>query len=225
MEYFQSSKELFGHVAYAFLALSYFLTNIFWLRVTAIISMSLEIIYFNFSGGDLSTGISWAVLFILINVYALFWLIRDRLSLRLPEKEGPLLRDALAGLDDAQISRLLKAADWQDYKPGDTLIKQHEHVDALYFLCSGGASVEVNQSKVTHLEKGAFIGEIAYLTGIPATATVVIDEPSRVLKFSKTRMAKVTAADDQISGIIYQLLGRDLAMKVGRSNARSALTQ
>ena len=225
MDYFQSSNELFGHIAYAFLALSYFLTNIFWLRVTAVISMFLEIIYFKFSGGDLATGIGWTILFILINAYALFWLIRDRLNLRLPEKEGPLLREALSGLDDAQISRLLKAADWQDCNPGDILTSQDAPVDALYFMCSGRANVEVNKSLVTYLEKGSFIGEIAYLTGNPATATVVIDEPSRVLKFSKMRMAKVIAADDQINGIIYQLLGRDLAMKMRRSNTRRVLIE
>lgn len=223
MEYFNSTNEMFGHIAYAMLALSYVLTNIFWLRVTAVVSMFLEIVYFNFSGGDLSTGIGWTVLFICINAYQLFWLLRDRMDLRLPEKEAPLLREALAGLDDAQISRLLKAAEWIDCVPGDVLTRQDAPVDALYFICSGRANIEVNKSFVTYLEKGAFVGEIAYLTSNPATATVAVDEPSRVLKFSRARMAKVIAADDRINGIIYQLLGRDLAMKVRRSNTRHVL--
>ena len=51
----------------------------------------------------------------------------------------------------------------------------------------------------------------------------MIDEPGRILAFSKQRMAKVSAADGQISSIIYQLLGRDLANKVRRSNTRRAL--
>ena len=212
-----------GHLSYLFLAISYFLTNIFWLRVTAMISMVLEIIYFTYPGGNLAVGIGWTVMFIFINSYQLMWLIRDRLSLRLPEKEGPLLRDALTGLDDAQIARLLKAAEWKNFAVGDILTRQDAPVDALYFLCSGRANVEVNKSLVTFLEKGSFVGEIAYLTGNPATATVVIDEPSRALAFSRMRLAKVVAADDQINGIIYQLLGRDLAMKMRRSNTRRVL--
>ena len=212
-----------GHFAYFFLAISYFLTNIFWLRVTAMISMFLEIIYFTYTGGDLAVGIGWTVIFIFINGYQLARLVQDRMSLRLPEKEGPLLREALAGLDDAQIARLLKAADWKDFVPGDVLTRQDAPVDALYFLCSGRANVEVNRSLVTYLEKGSFIGEIAYLTGNPATATVVIDESSRVLAFSRMKLAKVVAADSQINGIIYQLLGRDLAMKMRRTNTRRVL--
>ena len=218
-----SLADLTGTLSYAVIALSYLMTRIFWLRVAAVIGLFLEIAYFRLSGGDLKIGIGWALIFIGINLYQLIWLIRERAKLRLPEKEAPLLREALAGLDDGQIARLLTAADWKDAAPGDLLTKQDAAVDSLYFLCSGRASVVVNGSFVTYLEKGAFVGEIAYLTNNLATATVVIDEPSRILAFSKLRMAKVTAADEQISGIIYQLLGRDLAMKMRRSNRRGAL--
>ena len=91
------------------------------------------------------------------------------------------------------------------------------------FMCRGRANVEVSGKFVTYLEKGTFVGEIAYLTGNPATATVTIDEPSRVLAFSKMKMARVVASDEQISGIMYQLLGRDLAMKMRRTNTRRVL--
>jgi Cyclic nucleotide-binding domain len=218
-----SVADLTGTLSYAVIALSYLMTRIFWLRVAAVIGLFLEVAYFRLTGGDLKIGIGWDLIFIGINLYQLFWLIRERAKLRLPEKEAPLLREALAGLDDGQIARLLTAADWKDAAPGDLLTKQDAAVDSLYFLCSGRASVVVNGSFVTYLEKGAFVGEIAYLTNNLATATVVIDEPSRILAFSKLRMAKVTAADEQISGIIYQLLGRDLAMKMRRSNRRGAL--
>lgn len=218
MDFSSFDNVIIGHVAYAFLATSYILTNIFWLRVTAVFSMFLEIVYFYLSGGDLSIGIGWTVLFILINAYQLFVLLRDRWSLQLPEKEGPILREALQGLDDSQIARLLKATEWIDCNAGDVLTRQDAPVDALYFICSGRANVKVKNANVAHLEKGAFVGEIAYLTGNAATATVIIEKPSRILKFSKMRMAKVTGADDQINGIIYQLLGRDLASKMQRSN-------
>jgi CRP-like cAMP-binding protein len=217
--------DLPGHFAFALLGLSYLMTSMYWLRLVAIIGMLVGLLYFSFTGGNLVVGIVWTVLLILINLYQLYWLVRENLSLRLPEKEGPLLREALSGLDDAQISRLLQAAEWKDFQPGDVLTRQDAPVDALYFLCSGRANVEVNRSLVTFLEKGSFVGEIAYLTGNPATATVVIDEAARVLKFSKMRMAKVIAADPQINGIIYQLLGRDLAMKMRRANTRRVLKE
>ena len=217
-------NDLAGILSYAAIALSYFMTNIFWLRVAAVIGLFLEIVYLRLTGGDLKAGIGWDFIFIAINLYQLFWLIRERASRRLPEKDAPLLREALSGLDDSQIAKLLRAAEWKEAMPGEMLTRQDAAVDALYFLCSGRASVEVDGSFVTYLEKGSFVGEIAYLTNNLATATVVIDEPSRILAFSKLRMAKVTAIDGHISSIIYQLLGRDLAMKMRRSNTRRALS-
>lgn len=220
-----SLTDMTGTLSYAIIALSYMMTRIFWLRVAAVIGLFLEIVYFRVSGGDLKVGIGWDAIFIAINLVQLFLLVRERASLTLPEKDAPMLRQSFAGLDDAQIARLLKAADWRDAQPGETLTKQDNAVDSLFFLCSGRASVEVNGSFETYLEKGSFIGEIAYLTGNLATATVVIDEPSRVLAFSKLRMAKVTDRDSRIAGIIYELLGRDLAQKMRRSNTRRVLLQ
>lgn len=216
-------NDLLGTSSYVVIALSYLMTNIFWLRVSAVVGLFLEIAYFQMAGGDLKIGIVWGLAFIGINLYQLIWLFRERDSLRLPEKDAPFLREALAGLSDPQIAKLLTAADWRDAQPGEMLTEQNASVDALYFLCSGRASVVVNGSFVTYLEKGAFVGEMAYLTDKPATATVEIDEPSRILVLSKWRMAKITSTDGQIAGIIHQLLGRDLATKMRQSNTRITL--
>ncbi len=218
-----SFGNAFGHLSYLLLALSYWLTSIYWLRIVAVVGLALEIMYFSYTGGDLAVGISWSIVFIIINLFHLILLTRERMSLRLPEADAPLLREALSGLSDFQIAKLLRAADWKDYQSGEVLTRQDAPVDSLYFLCRGRATVEVSGKFITYLEKGTFIGEIAYLTGNPATATVTIDETSRVLAFSKMKMARVVASDEQISEIMYQLLGRDLAMKMRRTNTRRVL--
>jgi hypothetical protein len=95
-----------GHLSYVLIAVSYWLTDMFWLRLVAIVGLSLEILYFLLSGGDLRTGIGWDVVFIAINAYQLSRLVQDRLSLRLPEADRELLHSVLTGLDDARIARL-----------------------------------------------------------------------------------------------------------------------
>ena len=220
MENYFPFTEIPSHLAYIVIAISYFLTNVFWLRVVAVCGLFLEIVYFRMTGTNTTSVVLWDALFIIINLYQLIWLIREKINARLPEKDADMLRLSFSGLDDSQIARMLKAADWKDYQVGDILTRQDAPVDALYFLCSGRAKVEVDGRYITHLEKGSFVGEIAYLTGNPATAKVTIDEPARALAFSKMRMAKVTAKDSQISGILYQLLGRDLAQKMRRANTR-----
>ncbi len=218
-----SLDNLPAQLASLLIAISYFMTSIYWLRVVAVVGLFIEIFYFRLTGETATRGVGWDTVFVLINLYQLFWLVRNRVSLRLPDDDAPLLREALSGLDDAQIARLLKAAEWKNFQPGEILTRQDAPLDSLYFLLSGRAAVAVSGSLVTYLEKGSFIGEIAYLTGNPATATVTVDEPSRALSFNRVRMAKVIASDEAISGIIYQMLGRDLAMKMRRANTRRVL--
>ncbi|MEP6828490.1 MAG: cyclic nucleotide-binding domain-containing protein, partial [Aestuariivirga sp.] len=147
----------------------------------------------------------------------------ERALAKLPAVDAPLLRRAFEGLDDAQIAKLLRAADWRDVTAGEVITRQDAPVEALYFVLSGRAKVEVDGQKVAQLEHGTFIGEIAYLTGNAASARVVMEETGRLLAFSRVRVAKVTAGDKQISGILYQVLGRDLAQKMRQANTRRVL--
>src|SRR5262245_32993026 len=71
-----------GHVSYILIAISYWLTNIWWLRVTAVLGLSLEIVYFQMSGGSMHAGIGWDVVFIVINLYQMYWLVAEHRHLK-----------------------------------------------------------------------------------------------------------------------------------------------
>ena len=60
-----SLSNLPGHLSYALIAVSYWLTEMLWLRVVAIVGLAFEILYFYHSGGELRTGIGWDLIFIL----------------------------------------------------------------------------------------------------------------------------------------------------------------
>ena len=223
METLFSPYDLTEHLSYLVIAVSYFLTNMFWLRTAAVVGLALEIVYFMLTRQSLTAGLPWDIAFILINLYELALLLHERAMAKLPAADAPLLRRAFDGLDDAQIAKLLRAADWRDVKVGEVITRQDAPVEALYFILSGRAKVEVEGQNVAQLEHGTFIGEIAYLTGNAASARVVMEEAGRLLAFSRVRVAKVTAGDKQISGILYQVLGRDLAQKMRQTNTRRVL--
>ncbi len=223
MESLFSPYDLTAHLSYLVIAISYFLTNMLWLRVTAVIGLALEILYFTLTNQSLAAGIAWDITFILINLYELSLLLRERAITKLPATDGALLRRAFDGLDDAQIAKLLRAADWRDVAAGEVITRQDAPVEALYFILSGRAKVEIDGRAMAQLDHGRFIGEIAYLTGNAASANVTMDEAGRLLAFTRVRVAKVTAGDKQILGILYQVLGRDLALKMRQANTRRVL--
>ncbi len=100
-----------GHLSYAVLALSYLLTNIVWLRVTAIVAMVLEMVYFSLSGSAMAAGIVWDFVFVIINLVMLWLLLRARrrVASEAPSADALFLERILTGLDRAQIGRLLQA--------------------------------------------------------------------------------------------------------------------
>ena len=126
-----------GHLSYVLIAISYWLTDMFWLRAVAVVGLTLEILYFWLSGGDLRTGIGWDLIFISINLYQIYRLVKDRLSLRVPEPDRELLRSVLTGLDDSQIARLLVAGEFCDITDGTRLAEENQALERIFFICSG----------------------------------------------------------------------------------------
>jgi CRP-like cAMP-binding protein len=214
-----------GHVSYGLIAISYWLTDIFWLRVVAVVGLALEIFYFTLSGGDLRTGIGWDLIFIVINLYQLSRLVRERLSLRLPEKDRELLRKALTGLNDAQIARLLGAGTLCNLADGTTLAEENRELEKLYFICDGRVMVSIAGRDVAHLKEGNFVGEVAFLTERPATATVVTASPVRALAFERETLKRFFRNETEVAGLIYQLIGRELAHKIKVSNTLLAAVE
>jgi hypothetical protein len=214
-----SVNNIPGHISYILIAISYWLTDIFWLRVMAIVGLSMEIVYFMFSGGDLRTGIAWDTVFIAINAYQLYDLMKDRLSLRLPAQDRDLLRSVLTGLSDFQIARLLSAGEFRDLPSGVQLTTEDDPLSKLYFICTGSVNVTIAGRSVSNLGVGSFIGEVAFLTGKRATATVVTESPVRALVFDAGELAVLFKNESEVAGIVYQLLGRQLAHKMRVSNS------
>ena len=196
-----------GHLSYVLIAISYWMTNIFWLRVVAVIGLSLEILYFALSGGDLRAGIGWDLVFIGINLYQIYRLVRDRLSLRLPEADRDLLRSVFTGLDDTQIARLLIAGELCELSEGAILAEENQPLGKLFFICAGRVRVTISGREVSELGAGNFIGEVAFLTERPATATVISEGPVRALAFDRDKLNQFFRNETEVAGLIYQLIG------------------
>ena len=65
--------EYFINIANILYLLSYFVRDIFWLRVLTVIAASFLTLYFYFQPDPLMTAVCWNLFFIALNVY---WVIR-----------------------------------------------------------------------------------------------------------------------------------------------------
>jgi len=222
MSSFFSLADLPQHFSNVILALSYFFTRLLWLRIAATIGIAINVGYEVITRTDLRVGLPWDSAFLLINLYGLYFLYRDYQRFKLPAADAAMLRQAFAGLKDMEIAQILRNSKWQSVPASAVLITQNAAVENLYLIFEGSAQVVVDDAPVGFIEPGSFAGEIAYLTCSPATATVITNQPSRLLAIAHHIMVHESQKDDDVRGIIFQILGRDLTLKMGKANSAKA---
>ena len=137
-----SWSDVPGHVSYVLIALSYWMTNVFWLRVIAVIGLVFEILYFRMSSGDMHTGVGWDIIFIAINLYQIFRLVLDKRRLRYMKELHLLSQGAFASLTREQLAQLVKVGSWRTLEPGTEVTREGEPVKDLILICDGQMVVE-----------------------------------------------------------------------------------
>jgi cyclic nucleotide-binding protein len=204
-----------ANFCYLLLAVSYLVTNLYWLRALAVVALGLEGIYFYFaSTPPLWVGISWAAVFVAINLVQLAIMSWKEFGVRLSEDEQLLYRGPFAGLSRVQFHHLLKIGIWRAVDDGAILTIENEPVPELLLITNGTARVMVAQETVAFLQAGSFIGEMSFMRGGNASANVVAAGPLRLFVIDKPALASLLHHDHDIESAILRVIGRDLAGKL-----------
>ena len=216
-EWGASWSDVPGHVSYVLIAFSYWMTNVFWLRVIAVIGLIFEILYFRMSSGDMHTGIGWDAIFIVINLYQIFRLVFDEGRLRYMKELHLLSQGAFASLTREQLAQLVKVGSWRTLEPGTQVTREGEPVSELILICDGQMVVESQGRTVTRLHGGSLVGELALLSGSAASATVTAERITRAFILEMEKLRKLVRADDLIASAVDRVVGHDLAAKLRAS--------
>jgi CRP-like cAMP-binding protein len=211
-------EDWVANACFVLLAASYLVTSMWWLRALAVVSLSCEIVYLYFAPSEpLWVGLGWDVVFVLINLLQLGVLARRTMHVRLSDEERLLRTGMFAGLDVSSLSRLLRAGSWRDLAEGTKLTREGDCVDCVYLLVRGAAKVEVSGRPVAVLQPGAFAGEMSFLSGERASATVTTIVPSRVFAVPQEELHRLMHRIPQMRTVLHEQLGRDLVAKLRRA--------
>lgn len=205
------------HLSYAVLAIAFAMPRMYWLRIVAIVAFLLQALYLALTTSGLYTDIQWALIFVLINLAMLVRLTIAK-SDALAPPERALMRRVLPSLADPQLARIAGCGDRREVAAGEQLTLQGASVDHLYFLLDGAADVAIDGIDVARVSAGGFVGEMSFLTGQPASATVRMAFPGVALVFRREALERVFTRDAETRTAFQTLIGADLAEKVGRAN-------
>jgi cAMP-dependent protein kinase regulator len=98
---------------------------------------------------------------------------------------------AFEQLGDDDLAEVLAHGDWMNVAPGETIIEQGEEGDAFYAIRSGRVDVLTDGEHVQTLGSGRYFGEIALLSDVPRTATVVARTPVRLFRLDREGFERV----------------------------------
>jgi CRP-like cAMP-binding protein len=86
-----------------------------------------------------------------------------------------------AGLGRRELEEVARLTDEIDLPAGRALTTEGDYAHEFFIIVAGSARVERDGATVATLRDGDFLGEIALLDGHPRSATVTVEEPSRLL--------------------------------------------
>ena len=127
------------------------------------------------------------------------------------------LRAALG--HDVDVTALERFAVRRELAEGACLIRQGDPSTAVYFVASGrlSASLESREGTSTRLESmryGSVVGEVAFLTKEPRSASVKADEPAVVYELTEESLVRLTEAEPATAAALNAALARLTARRI-----------
>jgi hypothetical protein len=134
------------------------------------------------------------------------------LELRLPEPEE-VLREVtwVKGLPDSVINQIVNLSEQRSYNSGDRIMEQGGAGDGMIVITRGSVQVAIGDLVVDIMGRGAVIGEMSVLAGVPRTANVGADTSVTALWLSTEAMQQVMEQSPDLASSLWKTAGARFA--------------
>ncbi|MBL8789678.1 MAG: cyclic nucleotide-binding domain-containing protein [Rhizobiales bacterium] len=203
------------HISNLMAFLAFLLRDQLQLRILMGFSLFMQgLYYYAIPGGPLFDPLFWKVVSFLANGAMIGLVFGGRLDFGIPEDLRPLF-NRMAVLTPGQF-RKLTSNTVRVRGGGSAILTEGMKPDRLYYLLKGEAQIIKNR-QTANLHPGAFLGEIAFLSDLPASATVVLPEGAECIAWNRAALLQLMKKDAAIDIAMRGFFNHDLAYKVARS--------
>ncbi len=216
---FSRPENFVGHFAYVLLIISMMMRNMNWLRFFAIMAGSISAVFY-YTIGDF-VSMFWESMFTLVNLAQFVILQIENRRGKFSDDEAMFIETCLSGVERAYARRLVKLGAWTEVQDDVQLFEENTCPNHLMFIVSGNANVSRDGKKIGTVTRGDFLGEMSYLTGKKATATVVTSEPTRYLAFERGVLQAHLEKSPEVRHALEASFNRNLVSKLVSTNEQS----
>jgi hypothetical protein len=203
----------FGYLLQLFALLA---RDVLWLRGILVAAQSVLAVYAWMRGPEFLPYVFWNALFVVINLYWVVVLLRERAAVKLPEELRPTYEKHFAALAPAEFLRLWRQAERHSVTDVQ-LVRQGTRPDALYFLLTGEVAVRSRGRELVRLAEGSFVAEMSLLTGENTTADVYAVGSVEYLAWPAATLTRLRQRSPMLWSKIQSVLGHDLVEKIMRT--------
>ncbi len=157
----------------------------------------------------------WNALFLIMNLFVLVEIVLDRTTFGLSAEEKEIFESFLS-LSPGEFRKLIRIGQ-QRTASEERLITTEGIVPASLFYVHAGTIEIIKAGRTITIEPPTFIGEIAFLRGTEASATVAIAPGTQYIEWSASTLRRHLARHNPLKIAFNRTLSDDLAMKVARS--------
>ncbi len=202
----------FVHIANVLFLASYLVRDILWLRFLTIVAGSALLPYY--FANELYAPIAWNAVFIAINIAQVRVLLLERRPVRMTEQQERIYQTVFRALRPREFMKLFELAQPRNVPDGQQLVAQGEALDCLLLVEEGNTAVQVDGRVVAEVGPGRFVGEMSYLTGDQASASVSASGEVQVFEWPRDKLEQFLDKHPDIKSALQLVIGTDLASKL-----------
>jgi Popeye protein conserved region len=217
MQYFTAGTIFIGlfHASNLMAFLAFLLRDQLKLRAMMAISLFLQgLYYYAIPGGPLFDPLFWKVVSFLANAAMIILVFSGRLDFGIPADLRGLF-EKINVLSPGQFRKLLKHST-RTVASDLPLLQTGQKADQLHYLLRGSALISKGSS-LHKVQSGIFLGEIAFLNGSAASATVMLADDAECVSWDSIALHNLMAKDKAIDIAMRGIFNHDLASKVANS--------
>lgn len=211
------TANIFVHIALAFYVAGFLTRNELILRALILSGTMFYILYYYFiSDTPLWDAILASSIIGLANLLMITIILFERSTLGMSVEMRALFRH-FETMNPGQFRRIMRAANWIT-APGKTILSEvGTPINHLYFITKGPVFLK-RGGRETAIPEGNFIGEISFLVGGPASATVVAEAETEYVVWDTEALRRVIDGAPALSNALSALFNKDIAKKLAISS-------
>ncbi len=207
--------DIAGHTSFALTAFSFYVRDMLVLRGVAVASGIVGIAYnYWLPAGPLWLVIFWLTVFIMINAFRIAGIVVEHRSIAFTDEERELLETVFRSFTAVEFMKLMRIGDWRSVEPGHRFAEQGTRIEGLKLLFNGEVAIERDGEEVGRVRDGSMIGEMSFIQGGAATATVSATRPCRYVVWPKEDLKKLLKRNPSMDIAMKHVFSLDLTRKL-----------